>query len=86
MADIPVHVLRSQTREVLHRVEVGERLTVTVNGRRVAQLVPLSRRPRFLPWQQVLAHQADPGLADDLRDMLHDTTDDVAPHHEKRPE
>lgn len=38
--------------------------------------MPLARRPRFLPWQQVLAHQADAELADELREMLPDTTDD----------
>jgi prevent-host-death family protein len=77
MDEIALRELRNHTSEVLHRVEGGEELTVTVSGRPVARLVPLPRRPRFLPWQQVLAHQTDPGLADELRELLPDTTDDI---------
>jgi prevent-host-death family protein len=83
MAEVALRDLRNKTSEVLRRVEAGEELTVTVNGRGVAQLVPLPRRPRFLPWQQVLAHQADPGLAEELRELLPDTTDDIEDPWEK---
>jgi hypothetical protein len=37
----------------------------------------LKQRRQFLPWQQVLAHQADPELAQDLRELLPETTDDL---------
>jgi prevent-host-death family protein len=77
MDEVALRELRNHTSEVLHRVEAGEELTVTVSGRAVAMLVPLPRRPQFLPWQQILAHRADPGLADELREMLPDTTDDI---------
>lgn len=40
-----VRDLRNHGGEVLDRVEAGERLTVTRNGRPVAELVPLPRRP-----------------------------------------
>lgn len=78
MAEIPLRELRNHTSEVLRRVEDGEELDVTVNGRAVARLVPLPRRPRFLPAEVLLAHPADPGLLDDLREILGDeTTDDM---------
>ena len=73
--------LRNRTAEVLRRVERGESLTITVNGRPVALLGPLSGKPRFMPKAQftatVLAHQADPALTRELRQMLPDTTDDL---------
>jgi prevent-host-death family protein len=78
MAEIPLRELRNHTSEVLRRVEDGEELEVTVNGRPVARLVPLPRRPRFLPAEVLLAHPADPGLLDDIKEMLGDeTTDDM---------
>jgi prevent-host-death family protein len=67
MAEIPLRELRSHTSEVLRRVEDGEELDVTVNGRAVARLVPMPRRPRFLPAEVLLAHPADPGLLDDIK-------------------
>jgi prevent-host-death family protein len=67
---------------VLRRVEAGERLRVTVSGRPVAELVPLSSRPRSIPWETFMADadrwRADPGLAVELRELLPDTTDDLA--------
>lgn len=78
MTDIPLRELRNNTSEVLHRVEDGEELDITVNGRPVARLVPLPRRPRFLPAEVLLKHQADPGLRDELRELLGgETTDDL---------
>lgn len=78
MTEIPLRELRNSTSEVLRRVEDGEEFDVTVNGRPVARLVPLPRRPRFLPAEVLLAHQADAGLRDDLRALLGDeTTDDL---------
>ena len=78
MTEIAMRELRNHTSEVLRRVDNGEEITVTVNGRSVAQLVPMPGRRRFLPAQQIFAHQADPGLADDLRELLPaETTDDM---------
>ncbi|MGH3586606.1 MAG: type II toxin-antitoxin system Phd/YefM family antitoxin [Pseudonocardia sp.] len=78
MNEIALRELRNHTSEVLRRVEDGEELDVTVNGRAVARLVPLPRRPRFLPADVVLANQADPGLLDDIRELTGDeTTDDM---------
>ncbi|GAA5131888.1 type II toxin-antitoxin system Phd/YefM family antitoxin [Pseudonocardia adelaidensis] len=78
MTEIALRELRNNTSEVLWRVEDGEEIDVPVNGRAVARLVPLPRRPRFPPAEVALANQADPGLLDDLREMLGDeTTDDM---------
>ncbi|MGH3720367.1 MAG: type II toxin-antitoxin system prevent-host-death family antitoxin [Pseudonocardiaceae bacterium] len=77
MTEIPLRELRNDTSDVLRRVEDGERFTVTVSGRPVAQLVPLPRRKRYLTWDKLIAAQADPGLYGELREMLPDTTDDI---------
>ena len=66
---------------VLRRVENGETLNVTVSGRPVAQLTPLSRRPTTFDGTSLFARlaeqAADPGLAAELADVLRDTTDDL---------
>jgi prevent-host-death family protein len=49
MSDVPARELRNDVSAVLRRVEAGERLRVTVSGRPVAELVPLSRRQRSIP-------------------------------------
>ena len=45
MDQVSVRELRNHGGDVLNRVEAGERLTVTRNGKPVAELVPLPRRP-----------------------------------------
>jgi prevent-host-death family protein len=81
MSDIPARELRNDVSGVLRRVEAGERLRVTVSGRPVAELVPLARRPRSIPWQDFLQGsedwRADPGLAEELKQLMPDTTDDA---------
>jgi prevent-host-death family protein len=80
MTDIPARDLRNDVSAVLRRVESGERLRVTLNGRPVAEIVPLPRRAGSLPWKVFIdgaAHwRADPGLAKELADLLPETTDD----------
>jgi prevent-host-death family protein len=79
--DIPARELRNDVSGVLRRVEAGEHLRVTVSGRPVAQLSPLPLRPTSLPWGTFIqgseGWRADPGLADELADLLPDTTDDI---------
>lgn len=79
--EISLRELRNDVSAVLRRVQAGERLRVTVNRRPVAELVPLSHRRAAVPWaevsEQLGAIQADAALADDLREVLPDTTDDV---------
>lgn len=81
MGDIPARELRNDVSAVLRRVESGERLRVTISGRPVAELVPLSSRPQSLAWDRFFRDrdrwQADPHLAQDLAELLSETTDDA---------
>jgi prevent-host-death family protein len=47
--NVPQRELRNHTAEVLRRVERGERLHITVNGRPVAELGPIASRRAFVP-------------------------------------
>ncbi|MDP9222728.1 MAG: type II toxin-antitoxin system prevent-host-death family antitoxin [Actinomycetota bacterium] len=73
--------LRNNTRQLLQRVQAGESVTITVDGRPVAILGPVGRRPRWIArdefLQRLAGHQADAGLRDDLRRLAPDTTDDL---------
>lgn len=81
MTDLPSRELRNDVSGVLRRVEAGERLRVTVSGRPVAELVPLTRRQQSMSWrefeQQFEDARTDSGLAGELADLLPDSTDDV---------
>lgn len=84
MTEIASRELRNDTAGVLRRVEAGETLTVTSNGRPVARLVPVPRRRRSGMSRAELIDavrhaQADPGLRDDLRELTGGTTDDLGP-------
>ncbi len=46
---VPQRELRNHTAEVLRRVEQGERVEITVNGRPVAELGPIDSRRTFVP-------------------------------------
>ena len=77
---VSVRELRNRVSEVLRRVEGGERVTVTVDRRPVAELVPLRRR-RGVPIEEARSvasrHVVDAGLLREVRELLADTTDDV---------
>ena len=81
MTDVASRELRNNTRAVLARVEAGKSITITVDGRPVATLEPISRRPRSMSREEFVRSlaraQADPGLRADLRDLAPDTTDDI---------
>lgn len=81
MTEVASRELRNQTRAVLDLVARGERITITVQGRPVAELAPIPDRPRWMGRDrfvhQVLSHQADPGLAGDLAQLSDETTDDL---------
>jgi prevent-host-death family protein len=84
MSTVASRELRNDTAGVLRRVQAGEDVTITVNGRPVAQLTGLpSSRRRWLPRGELVARlrraQADPGLRDDLDRLAGDTTDDLEP-------
>ena len=81
MTDVASRELRNNTRALLDRVEAGEAITITVDGRPVAVLLPADRRPRFVSRDtfigRLLVHRADAGLRGELADLAPDTTDDV---------
>jgi prevent-host-death family protein len=68
--------------EVLRRVEAGEEIEITHNNRPVAKLVPLRARRQWIPAAEILPRITalgpdQTGMADHLRSMLTDTTDDL---------
>jgi prevent-host-death family protein len=80
--EVSVRDLRNHTSEVLRRVEAGEAVTVTVDRRPVARIIPLAKRRPSMPSGEFFARLAesggaDPGLRDELREMLTQTTDEI---------
>lgn len=79
--EVGVRSLRNRTADVIAAVESGERVTLTVRGSPVADIVPHGRRTRWLSGPR-LAHElaeraADPGLRDDLSTLAGQTLDEV---------
>ena len=84
MSEVASRELRNGTAGLLRRVQAGEHITVTVNGKPVARLTPYEpSRRRWLTRDQFISRirraQADPGLRDDLAELAGDTTDDLGP-------
>lgn len=80
MGEIASRELRNDTRGLLRRVEAGEDVVITVDGRPVAVLRPLGQRPRWVSRREFagrILRQADPALAGELRSLAPDTTDDL---------
>jgi prevent-host-death family protein len=82
MAEIPARDLRNHTAEVLRRVEAGEEIDVLRDNRPVAKIIPITRKPRWLPAAEIAGEVArlgpdSTGLADELREVLAETTDDL---------
>jgi prevent-host-death family protein len=81
MSIVASRELRNNTRALLDRVDAGESITITVDGRPVAILQAIGRRPRAMARDEFLrrigSRQADPGLLAELRAMVPDTTDDL---------
>jgi len=81
MGEVASRELRNDTRGLLRRVEAGEHVTITVDGRPVAVLVPLSGRTRWVSKaefvRRLTGHQADAALAGELRQVAPDATDDL---------
>jgi prevent-host-death family protein len=73
--------LRNRAAEILRRVEAGEEIEVLHHNRRVARLVPVRERRRWIPATEVVRQlrqlRPDPTLMSELRDTLTDTTDDL---------
>ncbi len=79
--EIGVRNLRNRTAEVIAAVESGERVTLTVRGKAVADIVPHGERTRWLSGEvvhrELATRAADPGLADDLAELAGQTLDDL---------
>jgi len=65
--DIPQRELRNHVSAVLREVAAGARLRVTVDGRPVADLLPIQERARFVPWGDVERILRDAPLDTDFR-------------------
>ena len=82
MVEVASCELRNDTRGLLRRVEAGEDVVITVDGRPVAVLRPIGHRRQWLSRAEFVHRfsdrQADPGLAEDLRQLAPDTTEDLS--------
>lgn len=81
MTSVASRDLRNHTAEVLRRVSDGTQVTITVNGKPVAEIHPVrSLRPQFFDKADLLTlidRQADPGLSRDLDELAGETTEDL---------
>jgi prevent-host-death family protein len=81
MDEISVRELRNHTADVVRRVEAGEELSLTVNRRPVADLVPHRSRSVWVPAATVRAilteAPADRGLLTDVDDAVGQTIDEL---------
>lgn len=78
---VSIRELRNATSSVVSELEAGERLTLTVNRRPVADILPhTAARDPWVPAAELRRiigdAPADPGLLDDLADVRGDELDD----------
>ncbi|NBE94442.1 type II toxin-antitoxin system Phd/YefM family antitoxin [Nonomuraea sp. KC401] len=82
MSAIPARELRNHTADVLRRVESGEEIEVLRDGQPIAKIIPFTRRRRWISAVEVGGELArlgadTTGLAEELRETLTGTTDDL---------
>lgn len=79
--DVGVRELRNDTARVIDALRAGERVTLTVRGEPIADIVPHGARTRWLSGaalQDQLGHRsADPGLRDELDELAGETLADL---------
>jgi prevent-host-death family protein len=79
--DIGVRDLRNQTGRVIDAVRAGERVTLTVHGEPVADIVPHGRRARWLSGpdlrNQLADRAADPALQRELDELAGQTLESL---------
>jgi len=83
MATIPQRELRNDMAGVLRRVEAGETVRITSNGRPVADLVPVERAATYVALAEVVGQiggvlRVDDRLDDELRELDSDARDPFA--------
>jgi prevent-host-death family protein len=72
MPEIPQKQLRNEVGQILRRAEAGEIFTITVSGRPVAELGPLSGTRQWVPsarLEDLWKLPVDENLARDLKDF-----------------
>ncbi len=79
--EVGVRDLRNRTGQVIDAVQAGERVTLTVRGEPVADIVPHGRRARWLSGdhlrEQLGARAADPELTAELDEVAGQTLDEL---------
>jgi prevent-host-death family protein len=79
--NVGVRDLRNHTSRVIGAVQAGERVTLTVRGEPVADIVPHARRARWLSGNelrsQLADRAADPGLRRQLDEFAGQTLDQL---------
>lgn len=79
--EIGVRDLRNRTGHVIAAVQAGERVTLTVHGEPVADIVPHGRRTRWLSGEhlreQLRDRAADSDLSRDLDELAGQTLGDL---------
>jgi prevent-host-death family protein len=79
--EIGVRDLRNRTAQVINAVMAGERVTLTVRGEPIADIVPHGRRTRWLSGtqlgEQLAQRSADPGLQRELDELAGHKIDEL---------
>ena len=79
--EVGVRELRNETTRVIDAVRSGERVTLTVHGEPVADIVPHRARTRWLSGatlrSELHERAADPGLRSDLDELAGQTLADL---------
>jgi prevent-host-death family protein len=68
--NVGVRDLRNHTTRVIDAVQAGERVTLTVRGEPVADIVPHAQRARWLPGRELRSQLADRAADADLTRQL----------------
>jgi prevent-host-death family protein len=81
MRTIPLRELRNDVSRILKEVEAGVTYRVTVDGKPMADLVPISERRTFVPWPIIerIIREAplDRDFMADVRPYLDEDVDDL---------
>lgn len=79
--EIGVRDLRNRTSWVINAVKAGERVTLTVHGEPIADIVPHGQRTRWLPGDHVrrelVERAADSALQGDLDSIAGQTLEEL---------
>jgi prevent-host-death family protein len=79
--EIGVRDLRNRTAQVIDAVKAGERVTLTVHGEPIADIVPHGPRTRWLSGarlhEQLERRAADPDLRGELDTLVGHTLDEL---------